>query len=65
MARMHASAEILGTFVLVFGGVGTAMLARDRVDYLGVPFAFGLAHRLLFGGSRQVAPGESAVEAGG
>lgn len=35
-------AELIGTFVLVFGGCGTAVLAGDHVGYLGVAFAFGL-----------------------
>ncbi|MFI9403567.1 aquaporin [Nocardia sp. NPDC052316] len=39
-------AEALGTFVLVMGGVGTAVLAGDRVGALGVALAFGLS--LLF-----------------
>ncbi|MET8871689.1 aquaporin [Nocardia sp. NPDC004604] len=40
------AAEALGTFVLVIGGVGTAVLAGERVGALGVAFAFGLS--LLF-----------------
>ncbi len=40
------TAEFLGTFVLVFGGCGTAVLAAGVPDvgvgYLGVAFAFGL-----------------------
>jgi aquaporin Z len=36
-------AETLGTFVLVFGGVGTAVLASDNVGFLGVAVAFGLS----------------------
>src|ERR1700704_1239764 len=43
MALKRACAELLGTFVLVFGGVGTAVLAGDHVGYLGVAFAFGLS----------------------
>src|SRR6185436_12684003 len=35
-------AELIGTFVLVFGGVGSAVLAGDRIGYLGVSIAFGL-----------------------
>jgi aquaporin Z len=34
-------AEVIGTFVLVFGGVGTAVLAGAHVGYLGVALAFG------------------------
>ncbi|MBF6212070.1 aquaporin [Nocardia puris] len=40
------AAEALGTFVLVMGGVGTAVLAGERVGALGVALAFGLT--LLF-----------------
>ena len=36
-------AELIGTFVLVFGGLGTALLAGDHVGYLGVGLAFGLS----------------------
>jgi aquaporin Z len=36
------TAELIGTFVLVFGGCGTAVLAGDHVGYLGVALAFGL-----------------------
>jgi aquaporin Z len=36
-------AEAFGTFVLVFGGVGTAVLAGNHVGYVGVAFAFGLS----------------------
>ncbi|MBN8227142.1 aquaporin Z [Corallococcus macrosporus] len=36
-------AEAIGTFVLVLGGVGTAVLAGERVGFLGVAFAFGLS----------------------
>lgn len=35
-------AEALGTFILVLGGCGTAVLAGDAVGNLGVAFAFGL-----------------------
>ena len=34
-------AEVIGTFVLVFGGVGTAVLAGAWVNALGVSLAFG------------------------
>src|ERR1700737_1990658 len=36
-------AELIGTFVLVFGGCGSAVLAGDRIGFLGVSFAFGLS----------------------
>lgn len=36
-------AELVGTFVLVFGGVGSAVLAGSHIGYVGVAFAFGLA----------------------
>ncbi|WP_446225008.1 aquaporin [Nocardia sp. IBHARD005] len=39
-------AEGLGTFILVICGVGTMVLAGDRVGALGIAFAFGLS--LLF-----------------
>jgi len=35
-------AELIGTFVLVFGGCGSAVLAGDHIGFLGVSFAFGL-----------------------
>ena len=36
-------AEASGTFFLVIGGVGAAVLAGDRIGFLGVAFAFGLS----------------------
>ncbi len=36
-------AELVGTFVLVLGGVGAAVLSGERIGALGVAFAFGLA----------------------
>ncbi|MBI4396383.1 MAG: aquaporin Z [Elusimicrobia bacterium] len=36
-------AEMVGTFILVFSGVGSAVLAGDRIGPLGVSLAFGLA----------------------
>src|SRR4051812_42524514 len=35
-------AELIGTFVLVLGGCGTAVLAGQHVGFLGVSIAFGL-----------------------
>lgn len=37
------AAEFLGTFVLVFGGVGSAVLAGSHIGFVGVAFAFGIA----------------------
>ncbi|MFY9733301.1 MAG: aquaporin [Candidatus Acidiferrales bacterium] len=37
------TAELVGTFVLVFGGVGSAVLAGGKIGYLGIAFAFGLS----------------------
>ena len=36
-------AEFVGTFVLVFGGCGSAVLAGDKIGFLGVSLAFGLS----------------------
>jgi aquaporin Z len=36
-------AEFIGTFVLVTGGVGSAVLAGDKIGFVGVSFAFGLS----------------------
>jgi len=36
-------AESVGTFVLVFGGCGSAVLAGDHIGNTGVAFAFGLS----------------------
>ncbi len=36
-------AELVGTFVLVFGGCGSAVLAGDQIGFAGVSFAFGLS----------------------
>jgi aquaporin Z len=33
----------VGTFVLVFGGVGSAVLAGEKIGFLGVSFAFGIS----------------------
>jgi len=44
MLRMHKYlAELVGTFVLVFGGVGSAVLAGQKVGNVGIALAFGLA----------------------
>jgi aquaporin Z len=37
------AAEVIGTFVLVLGGCGTAVLAGSSVGFLGVALAFGLS----------------------
>lgn len=36
-------AEFIGTFVLVFGGCAAAVLAGDKIGYVGIAFAFGLS----------------------
>ncbi len=36
-------AELLGTFVLVFMGCGSAVLAGDQIGFVGISFAFGLS----------------------
>ncbi|MCB0459924.1 MAG: aquaporin Z [Flavobacteriaceae bacterium] len=36
-------AEMLGTFVLVFIGCGSAVIAGGNVGFLGISFAFGIA----------------------
>lgn len=36
------AAEAVGTFVLVFGGVGSAVLAGEGIGVLGIAIAFGL-----------------------
>jgi aquaporin Z len=36
-------AELIGTFVLVFASCGSAVLAGDKIGYLGVSLAFGLS----------------------
>jgi len=41
--RRIVGAEALGTFVLVFGGVGSAVIAGKVIGAQGVAFAFGLS----------------------
>jgi aquaporin Z len=36
-------AELVGTFVLVFGGCGAAVLAGPKIGFAGVAFAFGFS----------------------
>ena len=36
-------AELIGTFVLVFMGCGSAVIAGEKVGFLGIAFAFGLS----------------------
>ena len=36
-------AELLGTFVLVFMGCGSAVLAGGQIGFVGISFAFGLS----------------------
>jgi aquaporin Z len=43
MLRKAYLAEAVGTFVLVLGGVGTAVLAGSHVGYAGIAAAFGLS----------------------
>jgi aquaporin Z len=40
---MKYAAELFGTFVLVFAGLGTAVLAGSQVGNVGVALAFGLS----------------------
>jgi aquaporin Z len=41
--RRIIAAEAFGTFVLVFGGVGSAVIAGKAIGALGIAFAFGLS----------------------
>ena len=43
MSGRRVLAEAVGTFVLVFGGVGSAVIAGEQIGNLGVAFAFGLS----------------------
>ena len=40
--KKHA-AGLIGTFVLVFGGCGAALLAGNHIGFAGVAFAFGFS----------------------
>ena len=40
--RRRVAAEVFGTFLLVLGGCGTAVLAGSQVGFLGIALAFGL-----------------------
>ncbi len=46
-------AELVGTFILVLFGCGTAVIAGDKVGILGIAFAFGLA---LIGAAYGIGP---------
>jgi aquaporin Z len=46
-------AELVGTFILVLLGCGTAVVAGDKVGILGIAFAFGLA---LIGAAYGIGP---------
>jgi aquaporin Z len=46
-------AELVGTFILVLFGVGTAVFAGDKVGIVGIAFAFGLA---LIGAAYGIGP---------
>jgi aquaporin Z len=41
--RKYFLAELVGTFVLVFGGCGSAVLAGEKIGFVGVSLAFGLS----------------------
>jgi len=41
--KNRVAAECFGTFCLVFGGVGSAVLAGEKIGNVGVSLAFGLA----------------------
>ena len=43
MSQRRAAAEFVGTFVLVFVGLGAAIFAGESIGILGVGLAFGLA----------------------
>lgn len=41
------AAELVGTFVLVFGGVGAAVFDGKHIGFMGIAFAFGLAQLIM------------------
>lgn len=41
-------AELVGTFVLVFGGVGSAVLAGQHIGNVGIALAFGLTLLIMY-----------------
>jgi aquaporin Z len=43
MVLKRMAAEMVGTFVLVFAGVGAAVIAGKEIGNLGIAFAFGLS----------------------
>jgi len=43
VASKRMAAEAVGTFVLVFGGVGSAVIAGHEIGNVGIAFAFGLS----------------------
>ncbi|MGH7072429.1 MAG: aquaporin Z [Acetobacteraceae bacterium] len=62
MSMMHrAGAEFFGTFLLVFGGCGTAVLAAAfptlGVGFVGVAFAFGLTVLVMWYAVGQISGG--------
>src|SRR5215813_6206784 len=40
---MKYTAELFGTFVLIFAGLGAAVLSGSQIGIVGIAFAFGLA----------------------
>ena len=47
------AAELVGTFILVFFGCGTAVVAGDKVGMVGIALAFGFA---LIGAAYGIGP---------
>ena len=50
-------AELIGTFVLVFASCGAAVLAGDKIGFLGVSLAFGFS-------IAAISPADSYITAG-